>query len=147
MTSEDPTVRLSASERPLHPDAMSDTAIEHLLAAGLGKQDKAAAWTPPEPRILQSLLADYEVISLVGRGGMGAVYRGVQRSLERSVAIKILPSELARSDPLYAVRFRQEARAMARLSHPHIVPVHDFGQTADGMLYFVMEHVGELARF
>ncbi|MBX7211792.1 MAG: serine/threonine protein kinase [Verrucomicrobiaceae bacterium] len=120
---------------------MSDTAVERMLAAAGDAPSKAPDWTPPAPENIQSLLPDYAVQSLVGRGGMGAVYRGMQRSLDRPVAIKVLPPEVAGRDPQFAARFQQEARAMARLSHPHIVPVHDFGETPDGMLYFVMEFI------
>jgi serine/threonine protein kinase len=78
-------------------------------------------------------------MSLVGQGGMGAVYRARQRSLDRIVALKILPPE-AGKDATFAERFSREARALARLSHPHIVTIHDFGQK-DGLYFFVMEFV------
>ncbi len=87
------------------------------------------------------MLPQYEIESLLGRGGMGAVYKGRQADLDRRVAIKILPSNLGIDGQDYAGRFKQEARAMARLKHPGIVTVYDFGQTAEGLLYFVMEFV------
>jgi len=80
-----------------------------------------------------------EVLELLGQGGMGAVYKARQPGLDRLVAIKILPPEVGR-DPAFAERFTREARAMARLSHPNIVAVHDFGQI-DGLFYFVMEFI------
>jgi len=98
-------------------------------------------WEPPSPAALEALLPGYTVERLLGRGGMGAVYKGLQASLERPVAIKILPSGIEREDPTYAERFRNEAKVMARLLHPAVVAVFDFGQTADGQLYFVMEYV------
>ena len=70
---------------------------------------------------------------------MGAVYKARQPGLDRLVAIKILPPEVGR-DPAFAERFTREARALARLSHPNIVSVYDFGQR-DGLFYFVMEYV------
>ncbi len=86
-------------------------------------------------------MPQFEIFDLIGRGGMGAVYKGRQRSLDRTVAIKILPGEFASGDAEYAVRFQREARAMARLSHPSIVAVHDVGETPGGLLYFVMDDV------
>ena len=73
-----------------------------------------------------------ELISPIGQGGMGAVYRGRQRELDRIVAVKILPARLSR-DPRFVERFRREARAMARLDHPHIIRVHDSGVTGGGV--------------
>ena len=89
---------------------------------------------------LQPGLPQLEVIELVARGGMGAVYKGVQKSLNRHVAIKVLPPDMAR-DPSFAERFKEEALSMAKLSHPGIVSVYDAGKTKDGLLYFMMEYV------
>ncbi len=100
----------------------------------------ASAWEPPTPEELAKLLPQYRIESLLGRGGMGAVYKGVQAALERPVAIKLLPAELA-GDGDFLVRFQREARTLAKLQHPGIVTVHDFGQTSEGHLYFVMEFV------
>lgn len=77
---------------------------------------------------------------MIGRGGMGAVYRARQSGLDRAVAIKVLPKELSQHEDLVR-RFEREAKAMARLDHPHIVRVFDVGQTTDGYWYLVMEHV------
>lgn len=98
-------------------------------------------WEPPEPGELQRMLPQFQVDSLLGRGGMGAVYRGIQTSLERPVAIKLLPPAIDQQDGSFAERFKNEARLMGRLNHPAIVSVYDFGQTMDGQLYFVMEFV------
>lgn len=98
-------------------------------------------WEPPSPEALQKMLPQYEVHMLVGRGGMGAVYKGTQLSLDRAVAIKLLPPAVEQQDQAFAERFRNEARLMGRMSHPAIVGVYDFGSTADGQLYFVMEYV------
>lgn len=79
---------------------------------------------------------EYTLTHLIGRGGMGAVYQAYQEELDRHVAVKILPRELANT-PEYTERFRREARTAAALEHPHIVPVYDYG-TADGWTYVVM---------
>jgi serine/threonine protein kinase len=80
-----------------------------------------------------------EILELLGQGGMGAVYKARQTKLDRLVAVKVLPPEVAR-DPAFAERFTREARSLARLSHPNIVMVFDFGE-ADGLFYFSMEFV------
>ncbi len=98
-------------------------------------------WEPPSPQHLQATLHGYEVLEVIGRGGMGAVYKARQLSLDRMVAIKILPPALWDDEDDYAERFRNEARVMARLMHPGMVAVFDFGETGDGQLYFVMEYV------
>lgn len=98
-------------------------------------------WQPPTPQELQVMLPKYQVTSLIGRGGMGAVYLGRQDALDRPVAIKILPPGLEQIDPAYGARFRQEAMSLAKLNHPGIVAVYDFGRTEQGLLYIVMEHV------
>ena len=82
----------------------------------------------------------------IGRGGMGRVFRGRQLRLDRPVAVKLLPPELA-DDASFQARFEREARALARLAHPNIVGVHDFGTTEAGDSYLVMElmHGGTVA--
>ena len=79
------------------------------------------------------------VTELLGQGGMARVYRAHQTHLDRDVAIKVLPPYYA-SDQNFVDRFQQEARSLARLSHPHIVIVHDAGQD-HGLLYIIMEYV------
>lgn len=89
------------------------------------------------------MLPQYAITALLGRGGMGAVYRGTQKNLDRPVAIKILPPGIDEEDDgrNFSERFKNEARAMAKLSHPGIVAVYDSGETADGLLYIVMEFI------
>jgi serine/threonine-protein kinase len=77
--------------------------------------------------------------SVLGQGGMACVYRGYQMNLDRDVAIKVLPAQYA-ADKDFVERFKSEARAMARLSHPNIVTVHDAGQER-GRLYIVMAYI------
>ncbi|MDZ4288805.1 MAG: serine/threonine-protein kinase, partial [Prosthecobacter sp.] len=89
---------------------------------------------------MADLLPQYEMHAVIGVGGMGAVYKGRQAALDRWVAIKLLPVSAAQNAE-DAQRFIKEARSMARLVHPHIVAVFDFGQTRDGHLYLVMEYV------
>lgn len=86
------------------------------------------------------MLPHYEFRRVIGVGGMGVVYLARQPGLDRWVAIKVLPLA-ASTDPEAAERFYTEARSMARLAHPHIVAVYDFGQTEAGHLYLAMEHV------
>src|SRR5712671_3013404 len=80
-----------------------------------------------------------EILELLGAGGMGVVYKARQRQLDRLVALKIMPPEAGR-DPAFAERFTREARALARLNHPNIVAVYEFGQS-DEFYYFIMEFV------
>ncbi|HLZ24249.1 MAG TPA: serine/threonine-protein kinase [Ktedonobacterales bacterium] len=77
---------------------------------------------------------------MLGQGGMARVYKGRQENLDRAVAIKVLPPYYA-ADPAFVERFKLEARAMARLSHPNIVTVHDAGED-QGRLYIIMEYIG-----
>ncbi len=106
-------------------------------------------WQPPTAEQLDAQLPDFHVSELIGRGGMGAVYRGTQPSLHhRPVAIKVLPPELAAA-PDFAERFEREAAMLAKCDHPHIMPIHAFGETEAGSPYFVMPFMsgGELAAY
>src|SRR5215831_10684982 len=93
----------------------------------------------PLPVELANKFSGLEILELLGQGGMGAVYRARQTKLDRTVAVKILPAEWGK-DPAFAERFNREAKALARLNHPHVVAVHDFGES-DGLFYLVMEYV------
>jgi Protein kinase domain len=97
------------------------------------------AFVAPEPADLAPHFPQLEILALLGQGGMGAVYKARQLKLDRFVAVKILPAEWGR-DPAFAERFAREARALARLSHPHIVAVHDFGEAGEHF-YLLMEFV------
>jgi serine/threonine protein kinase len=89
--------------------------------------------------LVGTVLADrYRVLSPIGRGGMGAVYRVEHLTLKKELAVKLLHPELSRLDEI-ARRFEREAEAAARLDHPNIVTVTDFGRTPDGLLFLVME--------
>jgi len=84
-----------------------------------------------------SVLGPYQELKLIGKGGMGEVYKGLDTRLHRFVAIKVLPDHISH-DPQLKQRFRREAQTLARLSHPHICPVFDIGEQ-DGVQYLVME--------
>ena len=84
-------------------------------------------------------LGPYEVQSPVGAGGMGEVYRARDSRLDRTVAIKVLPTHLA-SDPALRQRLEREAKAISKLTHPHICTLHDIG-SQDGVDFLVMEFV------
>ncbi len=106
----------------------------------LTAQLSAASFVPPTRDELNALLPDYDFVALIGVGGMSVVYLARRLADDAQFAIKIMP-------PLYedqeedARRFEMEARTLAKLEHPHIVPVYDFGQTSEGHLYIVMEYV------
>jgi predicted Ser/Thr protein kinase len=93
----------------------------------------------PTPEELAPHFPQLEILSCLGRGGMGVVYRARQKSLNRIVALKLLAPERA-SDSEFAARFEKEALALAALNHPHIVGVYDSGQ-AGGFFYLLMEFV------
>lgn len=123
-----------------------------LLQAALGTRAPSAEPTPPaepssttqlaalpDPAKLAQFFPQLDILELIGQGGMGAVYKARQPALDRLVALKILPRQ-ASSEPGFAERFTREARALARLNHPHIVAVYEFGQ-AHGLHFLVLEHV------
>jgi tRNA A-37 threonylcarbamoyl transferase component Bud32 len=95
--------------------------------------------SPPSIDELAPHFPDLEIQELIGAGGMGAVYKARQRNLDRLVALKILSADLAQ-DPAFAERFNREARVLARLNHPHIVTIFDYGIRGP-YSYLVMEFV------
>jgi tRNA A-37 threonylcarbamoyl transferase component Bud32 len=152
-----PAAQLLSSQCPVcGTDLASDSPMglcpKCLLQCGLSRAEKTpepdeppgtAAYqgptSAPAAAELAATFPQLEITELIGQGGMGAVYKARQTKLDRMVAVKILPAEWGR-DPAFAERFAREARALARLSHPHIVAVHDFGE-AGGLFYLVMELV------
>src|SRR3954462_11543658 len=87
------------------------------------------------------VIADFELLAKIGQGGMGAVYKARQRSLDRIVALKLLPPAMA-SDKTFVERFQREARASAKLDHPNIIQGIDVGfDQTSGEWYFAMEYV------
>ncbi|MBI5359573.1 MAG: protein kinase [Planctomycetes bacterium] len=107
--------------------------------AGMDSQDKAGLLANEPVLPENSVIGAYKITGMIGRGGMGTVYKAYHQSLDRYVAVKILPSVLSQ-DTEFLKRFNREAKALARLSHPNIVTIYDMGQ-ADGHFYFVMEFV------
>ncbi len=91
------------------------------------------------PQLALELARQYDIVRLLGRGGMGVVWLARERSLDRLVAIKVLAGQNVESSDIRE-RFRREARVAARLAHPHIVPLYAFGEISDA-LYFVMGYV------
>lgn len=84
-------------------------------------------------------LGAYQIVEMIGMGGMATVYKAVQPNMERDVAIKVLPRALAH-DPTFVGRFKQEAKVIARLEHARILPVYDYGEE-DGIIYLVMRYL------
>jgi serine/threonine protein kinase len=99
-----------------------------------------AAGLAPTVAELGPLFPQMEILELLGEGGMGAVYKARQVKLDRLVALKVLPPGVEKGPGGFAERFAREARALARLNHPHIVAVHDFGDV-EGLYYLVLEYV------
>jgi len=122
----------TTSATPTDPYCMSDS-------------EASTTFVPPEPDELAHLFPGYQIVRLIACGGMGAVYEAVQISLERSVAIKILPREFT-ADASFQSAFEAEAKAMARLNHPNLIGVYDFGEVG-GMLFIIMEYVPGLSLF
>jgi serine/threonine-protein kinase len=94
--------------------------------------------TNTEPLIGRKIAGKYDIVSLLGRGGMGAVFKAKQPELKRSVAIKVLSPQHAQ-DKTYVARFKREALAACRLDHANLMRVLDVGEEPDGLLYMVME--------
>jgi serine/threonine protein kinase len=97
------------------------------------------AFTPPGIGELAARFPQLEILELIGRGGMGAVYKARQKELDRIAALKILPPDIGR-DAAFADRFAREAKALAKLNHPGIVTIYEVGR-ADGLYFFLMEFV------
>ncbi|MBM3879723.1 MAG: DUF4932 domain-containing protein [Verrucomicrobia bacterium] len=139
--------KCSECGRPLAAEALEELCPACLIEGGFGtglapepgQPGRTHRFVPPAMAELAGLFPQLEIQQLLGQGGMGAVYRARQPALDRLVALKILPPQTS-GDAGFAERFTREARALARLNHPNIVGVYDFG-VADGLHYFVMEHV------
>jgi serine/threonine protein kinase len=130
-------------QKALPPDVPLGLCPECLIQAGFktGSESggEGAGFIAPPAEEIAKLFPQLEIIGLIGKGGMGAVYKARQAGLDRFVALKILPPR-AGAGPGFAERFNREARALGRLTHPNIVAVHEFGQ-AGGLHYLVMEYV------
>ncbi len=93
-----------------------------------------------DPLLGRRIKDTYKIVSRIGAGGMGTVYKAVQERLGRDVAVKVLPAAMAESEEA-VMRFHREARAASSLAHPNTIIIHDYGQEEDGLLYIVMEYV------
>src|SRR5688500_10438666 len=100
---------------------------------------ESAPADPLRAPLERALGGQYDVVRQLGTGGMGAVYLARDRALDRLVAIKVLRPEAA-ATPESRERFKREARTAAGLTHPHVVPLHSFGEAGDTM-FFVMGYV------
>ena len=144
-----PEERLSFLEQSCGGDEGLRREVESLL--GYDERAEQFIETPPDDMAVAVLAAEqkhsmvgrtlghYRVVSLLGSGGMGEVYRATDTRLDRTVAVKVLPRHLS-SDPERRQRFEREARAVSSLSHPHICALYDIGQQ-DGIDYLVMEYI------
>jgi hypothetical protein len=115
---------------PLGSGAVAGLCPACLLKAGAAADTitdaKQPPFNPPDIAELAPLFPQLEIIELIGKGGMGAVYKARQKQLDRIVALKILPPGIG-DDPAFAERFAREAKALAKLNHPGIVTLYEFG--------------------
>ncbi|NQV32395.1 MAG: serine/threonine protein kinase, partial [Phycisphaeraceae bacterium] len=144
----EPKQTCSECGNPMEAGALTGLCPACMMQVGLGsvetnpafpKQSDTQPFAAPSVQELAGLFPQLEIQALIGVGGMGAVYKAHQRDLDRPVALKILVPR-REYDPGFAERFMREARALARLNHPHIVAVYDFGHK-DQLNYFIMEFV------
>jgi serine/threonine protein kinase len=128
------------SDTPTHlVDELDKSALFGLALERNDSDSARRAYELPTQRELSDLFPELEIQELIGTGGMGCVFKVHQNKLDRTIALKILPKELA-SDSLFAERFSREARAMARLNHPNVIRVYDYGRAGD-VCYLMMEHM------
>jgi tetratricopeptide (TPR) repeat protein len=150
--------KVSPSDDPICPQCGTPQpagALAGLCPACLLKQGaadetatggQAPLFQPPPVSELAPLFPELEILECIGKGGMGAVYKARQKELDRFVALKILPPGIG-DDPAFADRFTREARALARLNHPGIVTLYEFGvaagilPAATKLYFFLMEFV------
>ena len=114
-------------------------AADFLQAAQTEISGPSHSFSPPRPEDLARLFPQLDIVELIGRGGMGAVYKVRQKELDRMAALKILPPGIGQ-DSGFAERFAREAKALAKLNHQGVVTIYDFGR-ADGLYFFLMELV------
>jgi len=135
-------------QTPLSADAPGNLCLKCLRQLALGETVGDPAPPPNRPGVdnapaspaeMAQYFPQLEISEVLGQGGMGIVYKARQPNLDRIVALKILSAEYSQ-DPQFAKRFQREARALAKLNHPNIVSVFDFGQ-AGPYYFFLMEFV------
>lgn len=144
------TTSSSTSNCPRCGASLDDSSVDGLCARCLGALNFATDTEMPgestagnthvlSPEEIAAHFPQLEILEILGRGGMGVVYKARQKTLDRLVALKLLAPERV-ADPQFADRFAHEAKALAALSHPNIVTIHDFGQVG-GFYYLLMEFV------
>src|SRR4051794_8813673 len=117
------------------PSTRLDTATPNPIPG-----ERASAAEAPGGDEAPPVIRGYRILGELGGGGMGKVYKAHHEPLGRTVALKVIRAGRA-DEPGEVARFRKEAEAMARLRHPHIVPVYEVGRQANGRPYFTMEWV------
>jgi serine/threonine-protein kinase len=122
------------------PQCGKESPSEHHYCPGCGFPVGTVAGPRDDPFIGQTLPGGYYIVDLISVGGMGRVYRAEQSVLGRTVAVKIIHPHLL-ADENAALRFLTEARASSQLNHPNSIAVYDFGRTAQGQPYLVMEYL------
>ncbi len=156
MNTNDQNRNCSRCGAPLAPGTLRGLCPRCLMALNLETQTEAPGGpagtgatrivkTAPSPAEIANLFPQFEILECLGRGGMGVVYKARQPKLDRLVALKLLlpRHEAPAADAAFAERFAREARALARLGHPDIVTVYDYGE-AGGYPFLVMEYVDGL---
>jgi len=128
----------SECSTPLRPDGNCNACL--LRLASSYRQNDFARGQAEIPETLRAHFPQLQIVRLVGQGGMGVIYQARQTSLDRDVALKVIDRTIS-NDRAFVDRFDREAKALARLSHPNIVGVYDYGRTPDGLAYLVMEYV------
>lgn len=123
----------------LDDNAACPACLMKLAASAAGPSADPGSALPTVDQ-LDQLFPQLEVTRLIGRGGMGAIYHARQTALDREVAVKLIARELSR-DTAFLDRFEREAKALAKLSHPNVVTVYDYGHTDDGQAYLIMEYI------
>jgi serine/threonine protein kinase/sugar lactone lactonase YvrE len=146
MNANEPSRVCPSCQKPLAPDTPLGLCPECLIKSGFATGTEPGTTGPggsrfvaPSVEEVRKLFPHLEVIELIGRGGMGAVYKARQKELDRLVALKILPPGIG-DDRAFADRFVREAKALAKLNHSNIVTLYEFDHT-DGLFYFMMEFV------
>ncbi len=143
MNTDPATVRCPKCDGTIPADAPQGLCPRCVLAGAAAPTDPGfrsrTGLAAPPLEAVAAAFPQFEILGLVGLGGMGVVYKVRQPKLDRIVALKLLPSSLS-ADPAFAERFHREARFLARLSHPQIVSVYDFGESG-GFCYLLMEFV------
>ncbi len=124
----------------LPPSLMDDDDEDFEPGISPPKTEARAAKSKERDEFLGRTFGGYELVETIGHGGMGTVYKGRQVSLDRTVAVKLLLPALVNNEE-FIRRFEREAKSIARLSHPNIVAVLDFGVSDDGVYYMVIEYV------